>query len=127
MSKADVTAGGGTGATGLDAEIAIAWTTPLARLPYVRETILPTATWRERPPAPAGCRLVGYAVLEPPEVAGLPVGATRDRRIFVLRPGDFEGIYDGEGPPYPAEAVDPRTVEPGKRGDSPGTDREMAP
>lgn len=106
--------------TPLEAELAIIWVKPIASLPYVREVTFPTSTWHNRPTTPRGAdRLVGYAVHAPPVVTGTPLGATRDRRVFVLKEGDFEGVYADEGPAYPCEAVDPRTVTPGTPGEPP--------
>jgi hypothetical protein len=123
-----VTRGAFDGARRLDAEVAICWREPTAPLDYVRETRIPTSTWRDPPTVEGlagGGRVVGYAVHAPPEATCVPPDATRKRRIFTLKAGDRCTDPDDPLPPddpyappgAPAEAVDPRTVEPGVPGE----------
>lgn len=97
-------------------ESGIVWLEDVGPLDYVRQALdrLPT---RGGPPAyHRGGRMVGYAVLG----AGAPssrASGTFLRRVFWLLPHDRDGLPEGL---YrcgaPSEAVDPRTVAPGRKG-----------
>jgi len=110
-----------TGTPQLEDEVRIVWKfEDLSQFDYVRESTRRVGT-RQRPvTAPAG-ELVGYAQLaETAERSGR--AGVFFRRVFWLKPHDrhFEpgGVYANSNP---SEAVDPRTVEPGRPGQQ--TDR----
>jgi hypothetical protein len=97
----------------LDYEERIVWLGDVAELDYVRQTIFPTARPVGRPASWVVGRLVGYAEW----CAAAPVGQRYERRVFYLladdRDGDPTGVYRACAP---VEAVDPRTVVPGRVG-----------
>ncbi|MFE4922341.1 DUF6009 family protein [Streptomyces sp. NPDC056661] len=97
-------------------EAAVVWLEDPADLDYVRQALDKLHTRRGRPRYERDGRLVGYTDLK--------VGAESDpdsglfaRRTFFLLPHDRDNAPTG---PYevgaPGEAIDPRTIEPGKVG-----------
>lgn len=97
----------------------IVWEIPIEELAYVRETIARAGT-RQRPvPWDGAGRRVGYAILAPDAPNGGYSGVF-PRRVFFLKSGDRyfdpDGAYEVG---FPTEAVDPETIEAGKRGELP--------
>lgn len=99
-------------------ENGIVWIADVMSLPYVRETLALIVGRRRRPPERFLGRVVGYATLGPgarAEVAGV-----YRRRVFWVARHDRDsepgGIYATN---HPLEAVDPRTVAPGRPGTPP--------
>jgi hypothetical protein len=105
----------------------IVWREDIENIDYVRPIWARTNNRRKCPPWPRDQgRLVGYETLP----ADVPADAMRQfpRRIFILLPHDRDskpnGIYSADCPStkisnagnYPSEAVDPRTIAPGKSG-----------
>lgn len=101
-----------TGSEDLDAETAIVWTENVDRFDYVRQSVITDHPRRVGPIRPPEGRAVGYTELHPDAPAGTP------RRVFWVKPTDRSELPSG---PYrtscPHEAVDPRTVSPGGRGE----------
>ncbi|MEW2426248.1 DUF6009 family protein [Streptomyces sp. NPDC017943] len=85
-------------------------------LDYVRQTLDKGPRRTGRPRYARDGRLVGYAELAP-DAEACPDSGFYRRRIFFLLPHDRPNEPDG---PYrvgaPGEAVDPRTVRPGRVG-----------
>lgn len=100
----------------LEHEKEIQWEIPVGEVDYVRETTEYAGT-RQRPvPCHRRGERVGYATLEE-DAPNLRPG-TFLRRVFFLKPEDRYYMPDGNySYGAPSEAVDPRTVEPGKRGE----------
>lgn len=98
----------------LEGESLIVWLEPIDRFDYVRQTIVCCTTGSRRPRFPwrGSGRMVGYSnasrSLEPWSFY---------RRVFWVKPHDRseqpDGCYKLGGP---VEAVNPKTVEPGKFG-----------
>ena len=98
-------------------EDSIVWLEDVDRLDYVREVDEFYAHNRARPVKWRGAgRLVGYAVLKPDAPSRHPGSFVR--RVFWVakhdRDSEPEGTYRTSAP---CEAVDPRTVRPGYRGE----------
>ncbi|MER8009596.1 DUF6009 family protein [Streptomyces sp. NPDC094149] len=97
-------------------ETDIVWLEEIDELDYVRQSIDRLPTRKGRPPYRRPGRMVGYAILGPDAKASRASGTFR-RRVFWLQPHDRdsepEGLYANSAP---AEAVDPRTLEPRVKG-----------
>ncbi|MEU0060786.1 DUF6009 family protein [Streptomyces sp. NPDC006334] len=97
-------------------ETDIVWLEEIDELDYVRQSIDRLPTRKGRPPYRRPGRMVGYAILGPDAKASRASGTFR-RRVFWLQPHDRdsepEGLYAKSAP---AEAVDPRTLEPRVKG-----------
>ncbi|MFK0047941.1 DUF6009 family protein [Streptomyces sp. NPDC090741] len=100
----------------LTAETEIVWLVPTDGLDYVRESLDITKRRSGQPPYHSRGRLVGYADLGPRTTATRDSGRY-DRRTFWLLPTDRSESNDSPYTAYaPLEAVDPRTVAPGRPG-----------
>ncbi|WP_425824711.1 DUF6009 family protein [Streptomyces fractus] len=94
----------------------VVWLEDPQALDYVRQALDKTKRRNTKPPYQRDGRMIGYVRLtadaEPDPDSGL-----YKRRVFFLLPHDRDshptGLYQ-EG--APGEAVDPRTIEPGKPG-----------
>jgi hypothetical protein len=97
-------------------ETDIVWLEDIDELDYVRQSIDRLPTRKGRPPYRRHGRMVGYAILGPDAKASRASGTFR-RRVFWLQPHDRdsepEGLYANRAP---AEAVDPRTLQPRVKG-----------
>ncbi|WP_327071994.1 DUF6009 family protein [Kitasatospora sp. NBC_01302] len=97
-------------------EMALVWLEDIGSLDYVRQSLDRLPTRRSKPAYHRGGRMVGYAQLGPGAKPSRSSGTFR-RRVFWLLPHDRdtepEGLYATGAP---AEAVDPRTVEPRSKG-----------
>jgi hypothetical protein len=97
-------------------ETDIVWLEDINELDYVRQSIDRLPTRKGRPPYRRPGRMVGYAILGPDAKASRASGTFR-RRVFWLQPHDRdsepEGLYANSAP---AEAVDPRTLQPRVKG-----------
>ncbi|GGY05940.1 DUF6009 family protein [Streptomyces minutiscleroticus] len=83
---------------------------------YVRQALDKTKRRNTKPPYARDGRMVGYAVLGEEAEPDPDSGLYKRRVLFLLphdRDNDPDGLYQ-EG--APGEAVDPRTIEPGKPG-----------
>ncbi|WP_199546302.1 DUF6009 family protein [Streptomyces sp. N35] len=97
-------------------EEAVVWLEPIENLDYVRQTLDKTKNGRGRPAYFGEGRLVGYVDLIKNSESKTQSGLFRRRKFYLLphdRPNRPGGRY-AKG--APGEAVDPRTVEPGKVG-----------
>ncbi|MET9496608.1 DUF6009 family protein [Streptomyces sp. NPDC006552] len=104
-------------------EDSVVWLEDPAGLDYVRQTLDKTKRRATKPPYLRDGRMIGYVRLddtaEPDPDSGL-----YKRRVFFLLPHDRDSLPHGlyqEG--APGEAVDPRTVGPGRPGTK--TDRSQ--
>ncbi|MPY32773.1 transcription factor [Streptomyces adustus] len=97
-------------------EAEVVWVEDPGDLDYVRQALDKVPTRRGRPRYSRDGRLIGYTNLEQ-GAASDPDSGLFPRRAFFLLPHDRDNQPDG---PYsvgaPGEAVDPRTIEPGKVG-----------
>ncbi|MFE7446444.1 DUF6009 family protein [Streptomyces chartreusis] len=97
-------------------EADIVWLEDIERLDYVRQSLDRLATRSAKPAYHRDGRMVGYAILGKSAKASHASGTFR-RRVFWLLPHDRDsqptGLYAKSAP---AEAVDPRTLEPRVRG-----------
>ncbi|MFD7085918.1 DUF6009 family protein [Streptomyces sp. NPDC002181] len=97
-------------------EVDLVWLEDISRLDYVRQSLDRLPTRRGRPAYHRDGRMVGYALLGPKAKPSRSSGTFR-RRVFWLLPHDRdtapEGLYATGAP---AEAVDARTLAPGKKG-----------
>ncbi|MEV6404055.1 DUF6009 family protein [Streptomyces sp. NPDC003011] len=100
----------------LTGEVEVVWLEDSANLDYVRQALDKVNNRRGKPRYDRAGRIVGYT--------NLAADAERDpdsglfaRRVFFLLPHDRDSDPNGD---YevgaPGEAVDPRTIEPGKVG-----------
>ncbi|MFD9053473.1 DUF6009 family protein [Streptomyces zaomyceticus] len=97
-------------------ETELVWLEDLDGLDYVRQSIDRLPTRRGKPAYYRDGRMVGYAVLAP-QAKSSPASGTFRRRVFWLLPHDRDSVPDGlYAMGAPAEAVDPRTIEPGSKG-----------
>jgi hypothetical protein len=101
---------------GIEAEAEIVWLEDISNMDYVREgNWSRTRPYCKPPKSDKTQTVVGYSVLKPGIKSAL--GDVYMRRVFTLRPEDrfydSSGIYQADSP---AEAVDPKTVQPGVRG-----------
>ncbi|MGW4914393.1 DUF6009 family protein [Streptomyces sp. NPDC004270] len=97
-------------------EAGIVWLEDITSLDYVHQSIDRLPTRRGKPPYHRPGRMIGYAVLGATAKASRASGTFR-RRVFWLQPHDRdsapEGLYAKSAP---AEAIDPRTLEPRVKG-----------
>ncbi|KIZ15718.1 DUF6009 family protein [Streptomyces natalensis] len=97
-------------------EVELVWLEDVSQLDYVRQSLDRLPTRKGKPPYHRDGRMVGYAILGPKAKASRASGTFR-RRVFWLLPHDRdtepEGLYAKSAP---AEAVDPRTLEPRVKG-----------
>jgi hypothetical protein len=97
-------------------ETDIVWLEDIDELDYVRQSIDRLPTRKGRPPYRRPGRMVGYAILGPDAKASRASGTFR-RRVFWLQPHDRDSEPDGlYANSAPAEAVDPRTLDPRVKG-----------
>lgn len=96
-------------------ELEIKWIMDISKIDYVREGVV-YCSRRKAKPKCSHPALVGYAILKP-EAKGISPGIFK-RRYFWLAEHDRyyypEGVYKTGAP---SEAVDPRTVVPGRAGE----------
>lgn len=97
-------------------EADIVWLEDNTDLDYVRQSLDRLPTRKGKPAYHRGGRMVGYAILAPTAKPSRASGTFR-RRVFWLMPHDRDteptGLYAKSAP---AEAVDPRTLEPRVKG-----------
>ncbi|MFE9882133.1 DUF6009 family protein [Streptomyces sp. NPDC005784] len=97
-------------------ETELVWLEDVTDLDYVRQRLDRLPTRKAKPPYHRDGRMVGYALLGPTAKPSRASGTFR-RRVFWLLPHDRdsepEGLYTKGAP---AEAVDPRTLEPRVKG-----------
>ncbi|MWA07888.1 DUF6009 family protein [Streptomyces sp. BA2] len=97
-------------------EAELVWLEDTTELDYVRQSLDRLPNRRSRPPYHRDGRMVGYALLAPAAKPSRSSGTFR-RRVFWLLPHDRDaepqGLYSTGAP---AEAVDPRTLAPGRKG-----------
>lgn len=97
-------------------EVDFVWLEDVSGLDYVRQSLDRLPTRRGKPAYHRDGRMVGYALLGPEAKPSRSSGTFR-RRVFWLLPHDRdtdpEGLYATGAP---AEAVDPRTLVPGRKG-----------
>ncbi|MFI7406878.1 DUF6009 family protein [Streptomyces sp. NPDC049541] len=97
-------------------EADLVWLEDIDTLDYVRQSLDRLPTRRGKPAYHRDGRMVGYALLGPGAKPSRSSGTFR-RRVFWLLPHDRDtapnGLYASGAP---AEAVDPRTLEPGSKG-----------
>lgn len=97
-------------------EAEIVWLEEVERLDYVRQSLDRLPTRRGRPAYHRGGRMVGYALLGPTAKPSRASGTFR-RRVFWLLPHDRDSQPEGRyAKGAPAEAVDPRTLQPRTKG-----------
>jgi hypothetical protein len=97
-------------------EADLVWLEDINNLDYVRQSLDRLPTRRGKPPYHRDGRMVGYAILDPDAKASRASGTFR-RRVFWLLPHDRDREPDGlYARSAPAEAVDPRTLEPRVKG-----------
>ncbi len=97
-------------------EAGVVWLEDPGRLDYVRQALDKTKRRDTPPPYARDGRMVGFALLDVKASPDPDSGLYR-RRVFFLLSHDRDSMPDGlyrEG--APGEAVDPRTIEPGKPG-----------
>lgn len=94
----------------------LVWLEDITELDYVRQSLDRLPTRRSKPAYHRDGRMIGYALLSPQAKASRSSGTFR-RRVFWLLPHDRDtqpnGLYETGAP---AEAVDPRTLQPGTKG-----------
>ncbi|MGV4985757.1 DUF6009 family protein [Streptomyces sp. NRAIS4] len=97
-------------------ETEVVWLEDPEDLDYVRQALDKVPTRKGKPRYSRDGRLIGYTNLQP-GAASDPDSGLFARRAFFLLPHDRDREPQG---PYsvgaPGEAVDPRTIEPGKVG-----------
>ncbi|GAB3172004.1 DUF6009 family protein [Streptomyces incanus] len=97
-------------------ETALVWLEDTTDLDYVRQSLDRLPTRKSKPAYHRDGRMVGYALLGPTAKPSRASGTFR-RRVFWLLPHDRDsepnGLYTKGAP---AEAVDPRTLEPRVKG-----------
>ena len=97
-------------------ETELVWLEDIDNLDYVRQSLDRLPTRKGRPTYRRDGRLIGWANLAPTAKASRASGTFR-RRVFWLLPHDRdtepEGLYAKSAP---AEAVDPRTLQPRVKG-----------
>ncbi|MEU2424182.1 DUF6009 family protein [Streptomyces sp. NPDC007851] len=97
-------------------ETEIVWLEDIDDLDYVRQSIDRLPTRKGKPPYRRDGRMIGYANLGPDAKSSRASGTFR-RRVFWLLPHDRNSEPDGlYAKSAPAEAVDPRTLEPRVKG-----------
>ncbi|MCX5063827.1 DUF6009 family protein [Streptomyces sp. NBC_00452] len=97
-------------------EAEFVWLEDTDQLDYVRQSLDRLPTRKGKPAYHRDGRMVGYAILGPDAKPSRASGTFR-RRVFWLLPHDRDtepaGLYARSAP---AEAVDPRTLEPRVKG-----------
>ncbi|MEU8812467.1 DUF6009 family protein [Streptomyces violaceoruber] len=97
-------------------EAELVWLEDVDQLDYVRQSLDRLPTRKGKPPYHRDGRMVGYAILGPEAKASRASGTFR-RRVFWVLPHDRDsepaGLYAKSAP---AEAVDPRTLQPRVKG-----------
>jgi hypothetical protein len=100
----------------LTGEAEVVWLEDLDNLDYVRQALDRVPTRRGKPRYERNGRIVGYSNLAA-DAHQDPDSGLFARRTFFLLPHDRDNAPTG---PYdvgaPGEAVDPRTIQPGKAG-----------
>ncbi|MER6434081.1 DUF6009 family protein [Streptomyces sp900105245] len=97
-------------------ETELVWLEDVDNLDYVRQSLDRLPTRKGRPPYHRDGRMVGYAILGSNAKPSRASGTFR-RRVFWLLPHDRDTEPDGlYARSAPAEAVDPRTLEPCVKG-----------
>ncbi|MEV5886615.1 DUF6009 family protein [Streptomyces sp. NPDC052020] len=97
-------------------ETELVWLEDITALDYVRQSLDRLPTRKGRPAYHRDGRMVGYAVLGPTAKPSRASGTFR-RRVFWLLPHDRDSQPDGlYTKSAPAEAVDPRTLQPRAKG-----------
>jgi hypothetical protein len=97
-------------------ETQLVWLEDVDGLDYVRQSLDRLPTRKGKPPYHRDGRMVGYALLNTTAKASRASGTFR-RRVFWLLPHDRDSQPDGlYAKSAPAEAVDPRTLEPRVKG-----------
>ncbi|MFE6946614.1 DUF6009 family protein [Streptomyces chartreusis] len=97
-------------------ESSLVWLEDIAELDYVRQSLDRLPTRCGKPAYHRDGRMVGYAHLGPAAKASRSSGTFR-RRVFWLLPHDRDSDPNGlYALAAPAEAVDPRTLGPGRKG-----------
>ncbi len=97
-------------------EAELVWLEDINALDYVRQSLDRLPTRKGKPPYHRDGRMVGYAILGPDAKASRASGTFR-RRVFWLLPHDRDTEPDGlYARSAPAEAVDPRTLQPRVKG-----------
>lgn len=92
------------------------WLEDVDQLDYVRQSLDRLPTRKGKPAYHRDGRMVGYAILGPDAKASRASGTFR-RRVFWVLPHDRDAEPDGlYARSVPAEAVDPRTLEPRVKG-----------
>ncbi|WOT32745.1 DUF6009 family protein [Streptomyces coeruleorubidus] len=93
-------------------ETDIVWLEDIDDLDYVRQSLDRLPNRKSKPAYHRDGRMVGYAILGNTAKASRASGTFR-RRVFWVLPHDRDSDPDGRyARSAPAEAVDPRTVEP---------------
>ncbi|MFF8430588.1 DUF6009 family protein [Streptomyces sp. NPDC016566] len=97
-------------------EVEVVWLEDLSDLDYVRQALDKVHARRGKPRYERDGRLIGYSNLKP-GAASDPDSGLFPRRTFFLLPHDRDNDPTG---PYevgaPGEAIDPRTIKPGRVG-----------
>ncbi|CAL9674612.1 DUF6009 family protein [Streptomyces sp. enrichment culture] len=97
-------------------ETELVWLEGIEDLDYVRQSLDRLPTRKGRPAYHRAGRMVGYAVLGQTAKPSRASGTFR-RRVFWLLPHDRDSDPDGlYANSAPAEAVDPRTLQPQVKG-----------
>ena len=97
-------------------ETELVWLEDTGDLDYVRQSLDRLPTRKGRPAYHRDGRMIGYALLDTTAKASRASGTFR-RRVFWLLPHDRDSQPDGlYAKSAPAEAVDPRTLEPCVKG-----------
>jgi hypothetical protein len=97
-------------------EAELVWLEDIDQLDYVRQSLDRLPTRKSKPPYHRPGRMVGYAILDADADASRASGTFR-RRVFWLQPHDRDSEPDGlYAKSAPAEAVDPRTLQPRVKG-----------
>lgn len=97
-------------------ETEFVWLEDIAQLDYVRQSLDRLPTRKGKPPYHRDGRMIGYAILGPEAKPSRASGTFR-RRVFWLLPHDRDSEPDGlYARSAPAEAVDPRTLQPRVKG-----------
>ncbi|MDF3300901.1 DUF6009 family protein [Streptomyces tropicalis] len=101
----------------LSDEVELVWLEDLDKLDYVRQALDKLLRKQGVPTYARAGRLIGYATLSAAADTAAPDSCFYRRRVFFLLEHDRDSQPDG---PYkvaaPSEAVDPRTLAPGKVG-----------
>ena len=97
-------------------EAEFVWLEDIDQLDYVRQSLDRLPTRKGKPPYHRDGRMIGYAILGPAAKPSRASGTFR-RRVFWLLPHDRDSEPDGlYARSAPAEAIDPRTLQPCVKG-----------